>query len=80
MALGTSHKCMFPLFEILDYGGMTVFTFKYHRMVFSLFITLLRTILMATVAFIYGWMDPGFTHRVKQIQRLVGIMTFHTSD
>ncbi len=79
MALGTSHKCMFPLFEILDYGGMTVLTIKYHRMVLNIFMALFRACFMAIFAFIYGWMDPGFTHRIKQIQRLVRIMTFHAS-
>ncbi len=35
---------------------------------------------MATVALIDGWVDPGFTHRIKQIQRFVRAMTFDASD
>jgi hypothetical protein len=70
---------MFPLFEIPDYRRMTILTFKYRRMVCSIFMALLRTLLMTLLAFKNRWMDPGFTHRIKQKQRLVGIMTFHAS-
>ena len=79
MALGASHRCMFPLFEIPDYFLMAIRAFKYHRMVFSLLVALFRTLFMTIVAFINGWVDSGFTHRFKQKQGLVGIMTFHTS-
>ena len=79
MASGTSHKCMFPLFEILDYCRMAILAFKYHRMVLNILMALLRRLFMTIVAFKYGWMDPGFTHWNKQIQWFVGIMTFHAS-